>query len=128
VLRELSKGGEVDALALALLWLALVVPVGLSAVLRRRDSIADFERALESLQPGPRADTHVVPTRRTDGTIRQARRRRVVRVLAVLAAATLIVAALSRARLALGAGMLLVDLGIAYAAAVVATDRRHLSL
>ena len=115
-----------DALALALLWVAVVVPVGLTAFRQRRDSIADFERALESLQPGPRADSRVVPSRRDDGSIMRARRRRVVRVLVALAVATLLVAALSRARLALGAGMLLVDLGIAYAAAVVAADRRRL--
>ena len=117
-----------DAVALALLWLGVVVPVGLSAFRHRRDSIADFERALESLQPGPRLDPRVVPTRRADGSIMRARRRRVVRVLSGLVAATLLVAALSRARLALGAGVLLVDIGIAYAAAVVAADRRRLSV
>jgi hypothetical protein len=117
----------VDALALAALWLAIVVPVGLKAFRQRRDTIADFERALESLQPGPRALPRVVPTRRADGSIMRARRRRVGRVLGLLAAAALVVAALSRARLALGAGVLLADLGIAYAAAVVAADRRRLT-
>ena len=113
-----------DALALALLWIAVVVPISFAAARRRRDSIAEFERALASLQPGGRPAIRTTLPRDAMSSTRLDRRRRVVMVLVGLVTVALVIAALSRTRLALGAGVLLVDVGLAYGAATVAADRR----
>jgi hypothetical protein len=120
----------VDAVALVLLWLAVVLPVGISAARRRRDSIADFSRALDSLRPDgtPVVAVHPIPVAqlgRDGATRRAARRRKVVGLLCVLVAVAMVVAVVSRTRVAVGAGVLLVDVGLAYAAAIVAADQRQ---
>lgn len=114
-----------DAIALGILWVAVVLPVGVSAARHRKDSIAEFERALESLQPGGR----IAPVRVDERPTQLARRRRVVLALGALVTLAMLAAILNRTRVALGAGVLLVDVCLAYATAVVASDRgqRHMS-
>ncbi len=116
-----------DALVLALLWVVVVVPVGVKAFQNRRDSIAEFERALDSLQPSgqPRRDAPAPPERPLSGialTLR--RRRRVVVALGVFASCTAIGAAVIQSRAALAAGALALHMCVAYAAAIVSVDRR----
>jgi len=119
-----------DAVALGLLWLVVLVPVAFSAARRRRDSITEFGRALESLQPvdwlvgdSATARASVSTVVRAQPPAHQTRRRRVAHVLTVLVMVAGAVAVLSRTRASIGAGVLVADLCIAYAAAAVAADR-----
>jgi hypothetical protein len=118
----------VDVFVLALLWAVVVVPVGMKAFRNRRDSIAEFERALDSLQPHGWTPVIAPPPieieRLTGAQLTLRRRRRVAVALAAFAALTAIGAAVIQTRAALAAGALALHMSVAYAAAIVAVDRR----